>query len=219
MTISLELGAVFRLPWAVDLVRVIAFDEDVVMYDVWWPHKSAWGLAKPPSKVAYYRLPRNLFVQKATFERLDPYSAEEHALHRPGLPFSFAQCAALSWYGQSPSMHEIEFALRARSIAKCYTSLLEATTVYIEPFGPKDGAVPAVQVNSRSPAGFTEAELLAAAMEIQTPHLRAEVRTKGVGLHRSGLHKRVPCYYLWGAESRLQSGRPDAKADSSPLSP
>ena len=112
MTTPLELGAVFELPWATGPVRVIAFDESVVMYDVWRPDKNAWSLAKPPSKVAYYRLPRSLFLQRASFERLDPYAAEEYALHRPDLPFSFAQCDGLSWYGHAPSAHDIELALR-----------------------------------------------------------------------------------------------------------
>jgi hypothetical protein len=207
MTTPLELGAVFELPWAKGPVRVIAFDESVVMYDVWWPDKNAWSLAKPPSKVAYYRLPRSLFLQRASFERLDPYAAEEHALHRPDLPFSFAQCAGLSWYGQVPSAHDIELALRARPNAHRGTSILAANAIYIEPFGPRDGAVPAVRVTCSAPAGFTEAELLVAAWEIQAPHLRAEVRTEGVGLHRSGLHRRIPSYYIWGSQSRLQTTR------------
>lgn len=152
-------------------------------------------------------MPRKLFEQRATFERLEQYPAEELALHRPRLPFSFAQCAGLSWYGPPPSVHEVEIALQARPSLKNHAPLLESTSVYIEPFGPKDGAVPAVQVSSRLPTGFTEAELLLAAWAIQSLHVRAEVRTQGVGLHRSGLRKRVPSYYVWGAQSRLEGGR------------
>ncbi len=210
MQTHLELGAVFSLPWGSNLVRVIAYDEDVVMYDVWWSHKNAWSLARPPSKFAYYRLPRGLFEQRAKFERLEQYSAEELALHKPHLPFSFAHCIELSWYGLPLSAHEIELALQARPSQVHYRALLEATSVYIEPFGPRDGAVPAVQVSSCSPKGFTETELLMAAGKIQSQHLRAEVRTQGVGLHRSGLRKRVPSYYVWGAHSRLNDQRPNA---------
>ena len=65
-------------------------------------------------------------------------------------------------------------------------------------------------VTCSAPAGFTDAELLVAAWEIQAPHLRAEVRTEGVGLHRSGLHRRIPSYYIWGSQSRLQTARSNA---------
>ncbi len=209
MTTHIELGAVFRLPWGADLVRVLAFDQRVVMYDVWWSHKNAWRLAKPPSNVTYYRLPRDLFEEMAKFERFDPYSPEEFALHQPQLPFSFAQSASLSWYGFPPSVDRINIALQDRPSLEHKVTLLEVASVYLQPFGPKGGVVSAIQVSSSTHTGFTEAELLSEAWKIQSQHCGAEILTRGVGLHRSGLRKGVPSYYVWGANSKLDDKSPN----------
>ena len=39
-----DLGAVFR--WAHDdrPMRILMHDDEVVMYDAWWPHLEAWGM-------------------------------------------------------------------------------------------------------------------------------------------------------------------------------
>jgi hypothetical protein len=50
----ISLGAVYEAQWSPYLVRVVAFDESVVMYDVWWPHKNAWAMSKLVSPFSYY---------------------------------------------------------------------------------------------------------------------------------------------------------------------
>jgi hypothetical protein len=57
------LGDVYRLSDVADPVRVIAFDPHVVMYDTWWPEKSAWSMARLSGQYAYYRLPSDYFAR------------------------------------------------------------------------------------------------------------------------------------------------------------
>ena len=98
----LELGAVFQMEWSENPVRVIAFDADVVMYDTWWPRKSGWAMGKLTGTFTYYRVPRELFVGKARYVRVDEYTPQQAAVHRPDLPFSIAQCESMSWYEERP---------------------------------------------------------------------------------------------------------------------
>lgn len=53
------LGAVFEIETSPYAMRVIAFDDAEVMYDVWWPHREAWGMARLLGDVTYLRLPRD----------------------------------------------------------------------------------------------------------------------------------------------------------------
>lgn len=198
---SLQLGAVYQPDWDHRPIRVIAFDEDLVMYDVWWPHKEAWGFARRiPPVVAYYRVSTAFLLKRARYLRTEPYTEQEVDTHQPDLPFAFARSDAVSWYDDlSGGVAEI-----SQRLGKERDELLRASQVCVCPFGPKHSIKKGVLIEAPNGQAFSVAEILFAAWKIQRPYLRQEHLTKGVGLYRLGLERRVPSYSLWGAKSRLE---------------
>ena len=61
MRLSIELGGVFQFNHDERPIRVIAFDDNVVMYDAWWSHMNSWGMAKLTGRFSYYRMRRDFF--------------------------------------------------------------------------------------------------------------------------------------------------------------
>jgi hypothetical protein len=193
----IALGAVYDAQWSPNSVRVVAFDRDVVMYDTWWPHKGAWAMARLQGTFTYYRLSRDYFEAHSRYVRTDPLTEQERLVHRPDLPFAFAQRPSLSWYEPWHQPHvSTASSLRAEPA-------LEAAAIFLSPFGPRDSAKPAVLVHAENGRSFGEAELLRLAKAVQDPFVGDVRLTSGVGIYRSGIKKRIPSYYLWGALSRL----------------
>lgn len=192
-------GDVYETNWTSWPVRVVALDADVVMYDAWWPHKNAWGMSNLLGSFSYYRLKRRYFEAHTRYLRSESLTEQELKVHRPELPFAFAQCNDLSWYETWSSIN-----------VASNGQILATPAIYIAPFGPRDSSKPSVLVQSENGEFFTEKELLALAKEIQSPYLGEKRLTNGVGIYRSGIKKRIPSYYLWGARSRLDSGAADA---------
>ncbi len=191
---AMNLGAVFKVDWSAEPVRVIAFDGHVVMYDTWWAHRESWGMSKLNGKYSYYRLHRDYFQKHASLLRSEPLTEQEVEVHRPDLPFAFATHQSLSWYDKWPNDLHIES-----------EQTLRAPAIYLAPFGPRDSSKPAVLVHAKDGLSFSETELLLAAKSIQDPYIREVPLTGGVGVHRSGIQKCLPSYYLWGAKSRLDA--------------
>lgn len=201
----LELGAVYKLDWDDRPIRVIAFDDNLVMYDAWWPHKGEWGLSKLGARVIYPRISTALLVSRSTYLRTEQYSNTEFKFHRPDLPLSFAQREAVSWYDPLPESEEhvratLEASGERRSDAQ---SSLNTSKVYISPFGPKGGLKADILVQADNGQAFSEAELIWKAWQLQRSLLRETRITNGVGLYRAGLMHCTPSYYIWGAKSRL----------------
>lgn len=197
---QLMLGAVFEGETS-SLMRVVAFDRDVVMYDTWWPHESAWSMAKLQRTISYYRLQRDYFETHSRYVRTEPLSEQELATHRPQLPFAVAQGSDLSWYepwidadGDGDTV-----------LTSTTEPVLDTPAIYLEPFGPRDSAKPAVLVTADNGRFFAEAELLRKSKAIQDPFIGDVPLTAGVGIYRSGIRKRLPSYYIWGEKSRLDA--------------
>ena len=201
----ISIGAVFDPDWSADPVRVVAFDSDVVMYDAWWPHKGAWAMAKLLGTFSYYRLERDYFQAHSRYLRADPLTEQEVQVHRPDLPFSFGQHEDLSWYEQWN-----EGAASQRASPSNIDGILNAPALYLAPFGPRDSSKPAVLVKAENGLFFTEKEVLLLAKTVQSQYLGHTRLTDGVGIYRSGIRKRFPSYYLWGAKSRLETGAKNA---------
>jgi hypothetical protein len=192
------LGGVYQLSDVVEPVRVIAFDSHVVMYDTWWSHKNAWGMARLSGRYSYYRLTTDYFGRHSRYLRTEALTENEIDVHRPDLPFALAQHSDLSWY---EAWGGDGF---ASDLPQGGSSMLDAQVVYLIPFGPKNGQKPAVVVRADNGAYFYETELLLRAHEVQRPHT-GEVRlTRGVGIYRSGIQGKLPSYYVWGSLSRLE---------------
>jgi hypothetical protein len=191
---QIALGVVFEIESSPSAMRVLAYDDAEVMYDVWWPHKSAWAMAKMLGDFSYYRLPRHYVEANAKHIRIDPLSEKERQVHRPDLPFAVARRDGTSWYDQSWPEGVFGSA-----------PILEVEAIYLSPFGPRDTAKPSVLLTADNGESFTEMELLTKAREIQRPFIGDVRLTEGVGIYRAGIKKRTPSYYVWGARSRADA--------------
>lgn len=201
---SIELGAVFQAEWSANPIRIVAFDSSVVMYDTWWPHKEAWGMEKLNGKFSYYRLPLALLLKRAKYLRTEKYSEKEASVHRPDLPFAFAQYKFLDWYDQEPkSLEHLENTLSS-SPSRAKDLRLTLPAIYLSPFGPKDSSKPAILVHAKDGESFSESEILWHAWQSQYPHLGTRHLTSGVGVYRSGVQRSIPSYYIWGSQSKLE---------------
>jgi hypothetical protein len=148
---KIEPGAVFRFPHDDRPNRMLLHDGDVVMYDAWWPHLDGWGLADLEAikrkRISYYVATVATVVEKATYLRSDPLSADERAVHRPDLPYTVAQDTAISW-----SSGNTGWLTGARSP-------LNTSRICLYPFGPRRGIRAGVQVVADNGSSFTTEEL------------------------------------------------------------
>ena len=206
----MQVGAVFR--WSHDdrPMRVLLHDRDVAMYDAWWPHLGAWGLADVRrirrQRIAYYAALTSTLAERASYVRLDPLADEEVAIHRPDLPLAAGQCAAISWPSTAPGT-AAEFAEDWRAAGCPDGAMLRAPEVYLYPFGP-DGEVwnaAGSRVRAANGGTFTAEELLFEAAAIQAPFISGTAPIRGMGIYRHGLFRGIPSYYLGGSESRLHT--------------
>ncbi|MFJ8582814.1 hypothetical protein [Micromonospora sp. NPDC093277] len=166
-------------------------DSDVVMYDAWWPHLEAWGLADLAAIKRHYVTSVSAVEEKATHLRTVPLTADEMAVHRPDLPFAAVQDVAMTW-----SSGDTGRVTDARAE-------LSASQVYLLPFGPGGGTKAGVRVAADNGNAFTVGELFRKAQAVQARHLGDVLPGAGAGIYRSGLQRGLPAYYLWGAVSRL----------------
>jgi hypothetical protein len=189
-------------------MRVLLHDRDVVMYDAWWPHLGAWGLADlrriRRRRIAYYVALTSTLAERASYVRLDPLTDEEVAIHRPDLPFAVGQCAGISWPSEIPrTAGELAEDWRAAGCAD--VAVLRAPEVYLYPFGPDGGVwnVAGARVRAADGAAFTAEELLFEAATMQAPFIDDAAPIQGIGIYRDGLFRGIPSYYIGGSESRL----------------
>jgi hypothetical protein len=187
------------------------------MYDAWWPHLGAWGLAELQEvrrlRVSYYVSTVAALLEKATFLRTEPLTDAEIALHRPDLPLCLARCAAVDWPSQAPETPARLAAFLAaagRTDAGLDSGLdvgvtIDAAELVLLPFGPEGRSRAAVRVTAGDGIAFSAVELLWKAAAIQAPCLGSVMPTRGLGIYRSGLQRGVPSYYLWGGENRLHT--------------
>lgn len=173
------------------------------MYDAWWPHLDVWGLADlgkaRRGAVYYHATPASTLLEKAGFLRYEPLTADEESLHRPDLPFAVLRQPGVVW-----PMAESDLPVFAAAFGE-NTVLPAVPEAYLCAFGPNGGSKRPVRIRAEDTAGFTAAELMLKAAELQMPHLSTRRTVEGVGVYRSGLHRGRPCFYLWGAASLVET--------------
>jgi hypothetical protein len=196
----IKVGAVFR--WVHDErpARILVHDGATVMYDAWWPHLDAWGLADLDKArrvaVSYYVTPTSTLLAKADFLRYEPLTTDEESLHRPDLPFAVVRRPGASWPAVEPDVTAFAAAFGTNPF------LLTVPEVYLCAFGPSGGSKRAVRISAEDKVRFTASELMRKAAELQMPNLGNRLTVDGVGVYRQGLHRGRPCFYLWGTASR-----------------
>ena len=187
-------GTVFQIAGDDSPMRVLLCDSKIVMYDAWWVHLDSWGLADLDASrhrsISYYLMPTSILLQKGTYLRSDPLSAEEQDLHRPDLPFSALRDKALTW--SSADTSHISNA-----------APLDVSSIYLLPFGPSGGIKTGIRVEAENRISFSPHELFAKAQAIQAAQHGKVAPVAGVGIYRSGLQRGLPAFYLWGAVDRM----------------
>ncbi|MER6817437.1 hypothetical protein ABT299_49995 [Spirillospora sp. NPDC000708] len=226
----IKVGAVYRWPHDDRPNRVLIHDADadVVMCDGWRPHLDGWGLANlrqvRMQRNNFYPAPVSTVMEKATYLRTEPLTDDEVAMFRPDLPFAVMQCAAMQWPAEvPPTVSDLVERWRAASGVEARSGVaLNASEIYLYPFGPKGGQKAGVRVKADSGTAFTPEELLGKAAILQAPHVGDVLPTQGVGLYRAGLHRGIPGYYLWGGDSKMHEHiadferRQSRKGDAAP---
>ncbi|NED56043.1 hypothetical protein G3I24_34830 [Micromonospora aurantiaca] len=208
----IEIGAVFRWPHDDRPMRILMHDDVVVMYDAWWPHLKAWGMADLKElrrkRTDYYVATLSALSEKATYVRTEALTGEELAMHRPELPLSAGCCAEVDWPERVPE--NVELFAKTAGFADCMNrsgeTRLAASELYLYPFSSGGGQKRAVRVKAEDGAVFTLKELLWRAVETQAPFVEGEPPVRGLGLYRSGLQRGIPAYYLWGSVSKIHAG-------------
>lgn len=200
---DLHVGAVFQTDWDARPCRIVAFDETLVFYDSWLSEPPGWGLDSLKGAASYYCLPTPMVVQRAKYLRTEDYSVEEKLIHRPDLPLSFGRSESLEWPMFSPvTQEEFPDTLFHPSSDACSPVSLEASKIYLLPFGPKGGIKAPVLVRAKNRTSFSVEELLWLGAQHQFGYLGTTKLTTGVGLYRSGIKDNIPTYYIWGSKSR-----------------
>lgn len=205
----IEVGAVFRWPHDDRPMRSLMCDGEVVMYDAWWPHLQAWGMADVNEvrrkRIDYYAAPVSVLSEKATYVRMDPLTEEEIRMHQPELPLSLAGCSGVDWPERAPASMQgfAELVSFGDCLSKVGEIVVAAPELCLYPFASRGGQKKAVRVKAGDGVAFTLKELLWRAAAAQAPFVEGALPVHGVGLYRSGLHRGIPAYYLWGSVSKL----------------
>lgn len=176
------------------------------MYETWWPHKKAWSLCNLAGTYSYYRTGLEQFLSQGQYLRTDIYTTAERQVHRPDLPFAFAQVESLNWNDRAldtlPLLRQELARSHATGTLHGAEKVLDTPAIYLQPFGPKGSIKPSIWTPAPNGRMFTESELLWHARRVQAAHLRDTLPTRGIGVYRSGIRKRLPSFYLWGSLSR-----------------
>src|SRR5262245_32149797 len=137
---TIPLGSVFQPDWDSRPHRVLLMDEIQVLYDVWWPHASEWGLSKLTGEGHYYCIPTSFVRSRSTVLRSEPLTDAERAIHRPDLPLRLLRSSSMQW--SKDQYQSMTHFIRARQaeIERLRISdddvALDAPQVFLAPFGP-----------------------------------------------------------------------------------
>lgn len=175
-------------------MRVLAYDERIVMYDSWWSGINKWTFTNFISEGSYYQLPTEFFIEHTDFVRLDELSQTEFEIHRPDLPFSICKVETMGWNMEFDSISELKKELLNNEIED--KLVLAATKIYLKPQGPTGAFKKNILVESKPAKGFTLSELLWKAYQLQ--HAIPKALLSGMGIHRSGYKRKLPTYYISG---------------------
>ena len=203
---AIHIGAVIELQLDKRLIRIIAFDENEVLYEAWRDETPEWRINNLKRTIYYMRLPVSIILDDGVYVKTENYTTEETAIHRPDLPFRLAQSTFLEWSANAPPAFE-QFSkglLHSKTTSPVLSTTLDAPALYLSPFGPKGSVKPGVLVKSLNGVNFTAAELLWHASILQAENMRDIRLVTGVGIYRGGIQRKLPSYYIWGARSRSE---------------
>jgi len=199
--IRLLSGGVYKTILSDDPVRVLAFDDIDVFYDVYWSSLNKWTFSSSlKRRGTYYRTSPGIFLKSAIFLREQPLTKDEFTVFRPDLPFRLCRNKEIAWTDKAfQTLNDYKNYALQYGVALSDKIVLPIPSTTLEPFGAR-GRITSLRstlVTSTNSNGFTAIELLWLANNIQAEHAK-HIVDKGVGIYRSGHEKKVPSYYIWG---------------------
>jgi hypothetical protein len=199
--VKLVLGGVYKTIRSDSLIRILAFDNIEIFYDVYYCSLNEWAFAsKLKRQGTYYRQAHNIFLQNATFIKEQTLTEDEFKVFRPDLPFRLCRNKEIAWTNtRFSTLADYKHYALDYGVDISNKIVLPIPAITIEPFGA-EGRITSIKstlVTSIDVDGFTAIELLWLANNIQAEHAK-HIVDKGVGIYRSGHEKKVPSYYIWG---------------------
>ncbi|WP_282610524.1 hypothetical protein [Pelagibius sp. Alg239-R121] len=205
---TLTPGSVIKRNWDERLVRILLCDGVEALYEIWWDHLSCWEFSKLSEKGAYSRIKTSDLLEDSEILRVEPLTTEEISAHRPDLPLRLLRSTQTHWvhgHFDDPAALVGSLSEQPSDIGLSSNEIILSThKVALSPVGPEGGYKKGVIVEAQDVAGFTAKELFWHANRLQTPFVKQEDLQEGIGLYRSGIFKKLPSFYLWGALDRAR---------------
>jgi hypothetical protein len=193
--------------WDKDPSRVLAFDDQEVFYDSWWPTLNSWTFGIRRSAAVYYRMDLARFLDSAVKLDATPLTQQERALHRPDLPLRVYRELRFSWdSGLFSDRAEFVNALQMAGMDAASMPPLDTTAIVIVPQTAKRHVKTGVLISAESGLSLSGVEVLWGAYCAQAPYQRWPSR--GIGLYRHGLRRRGIPSYIIGGFSEIYSHPP-----------
>ena len=194
-TINIKPGAVYRTAWDGQLIKIFG-SEDYQVFDTILDEGKGWRVECYPHpeklRITFPRLPVWLLGEKAEFIREEDCNANWIKIARPDLPFNLLRSRSVIWEDLIKNADE-KF---LKSHFKDLEFELNISRVVLLPLRKNGNYLKPVKVESKGGGNLRYKEILLAAVEAQ--HEQSKAVYEGVGLHRSGLEKGIPSYYIGG---------------------
>ena len=180
---QLLLGGIYQTTWDARPFRIIGYDEFSIFYDCQIDAPNWVFASNLKRKCHFYKVPTNLFTEKATLIDVAPLSKSEFEVFRPDLPIAFGRHKNLNW--NSFEINEIDASIN---------DLLKSSELILVPTGKKGGLNKGTKIVSQNNSFFKYIEILLAAKDLQLSI--NDTLKNGIGLHRLGIDKGIPSYYI-----------------------
>jgi hypothetical protein len=194
-TLNLKSGAVYKRKRDDSLFMVFACDGVQLFYTHWIEGKG-WAMytyPKPASlRISFPRYPVWFVADRAEFVREEECNPTWLSLVRPDLPFNLLRSKTVTWEELAKNSDEA-------FLRKHFNDLeqdLNTSQVVLMPLRKNGNYMKPVKVESKDGRNLNYKEVLLTAINAQ--HDQSKAVYEGVGLHRNGLEKGIPSYYIGG---------------------
>lgn len=193
--IPLCLGDVRPLQGDGRAIRVMAFDQFEVLYDLWW-EGLGWGTTRLRNK-SYYRAVISRVISQPRL-RVEPLTEKEMSVHQPDLPLRFLRHRSVNWTqleADSPEALTAKLSALGWDVASLPGVPTAAITLVCP--GPTESApIRQAKVRAGESGQITATEVLWEAGRLfQSQGMEAD---NGVGFYRLGVWSGLPAYMLRG---------------------
>ena len=188
-------GGIYRLTWEDNLRWVLAANEVQVLYDTWSEEEQNWTLRTHNPPALFYKSLHHNFRELSEYAGYDELTPEEINKFGLALPMAICRHRDLQWTTDTFSSMQ-DFKHHGKSWNLGEEAMLHIATVVLIPYDRELGMGDGIMIHAQDGNGFSEAELLWNAQNVQASiHHKIQ---EGIGLHRQGWIKGYPSYYIGG---------------------